>query len=91
VRDPKLRVELLRVGKRSKSDVAVIYIKDIANPDLVETIKERIGAIKIDGIPMAEKSVEELIIGGNTWNPFPKVRYTERPMWRPCTCWRDMC
>ena len=28
---------------------------------------------------MAEKSVEELIVGGNTWNPFPKVRYTERP------------
>ena len=79
IRDPKLRVELLRVGKRSKSDVAVVYIKDIANPDLVETIKERIGAIQIDGIPMAEKSVEELIIGGNTWNPFPKVRYTERP------------
>jgi stage V sporulation protein AF len=79
VRDPKLRVELMRVGKRSKSDVAVVYIKDIANPDLVETIKESIGAIKIDGIPMAEKSVEELIIGGNRWNPFPKVRYTERP------------
>jgi len=79
VRDPKLRVELMRVGKRSKSDVAVVYIKDITNPDLVETIKERIGAIKIDGVPMAEKSVEELIIGGNTWNPFPKVRYTERP------------
>ncbi|MEA1961835.1 MAG: spore germination protein [Bacillota bacterium] len=79
VRDPKLRVELMRVGKRSKADVGIVYIKDIANPDLIETIKEKINGIEIDGIPMAEKSVEELIIGGNTWNPFPKVRYTERP------------
>ena len=28
---------------------------------------------------MAEKSIEELIVPGNIWNPFPKVRYTERP------------
>lgn len=79
VRDPKLRIELLRVGKRSKSDVAVLYIKDIANPDLVNSIKDKISSIEIDGIPMAEKSIEELIVSGNTWNPFPKVRYTERP------------
>ncbi|MDD3023376.1 MAG: spore germination protein [Syntrophomonadaceae bacterium] len=79
VRDPKLRVELLRVGKRSKADVAVLFIKDIANPHLVDAIRKKINDIKIDGIPMAEKSVEELIVGGNIWNPFPKVRYTERP------------
>ncbi|HCF71622.1 MAG TPA: spore germination protein, partial [Syntrophomonas sp.] len=30
-------------------------------------------------IPMAEKSLEELIVPGQIWNPFPKVRYTERP------------
>lgn len=79
VRDPKLRVELIRVGKRSKSDVALIYIKDIANPELVNSMRDRINNIQIDGIPMAEKSVEELIVPGNLWNPFPKVRYTERP------------
>lgn len=79
VRDPKLRVELLRVGKRSKSDVALIYIKDIANRELVNYVHEQINNIEIDGIPMAEKSVEELIVPGSIWNPFPKVRYTERP------------
>lgn len=79
IRDPKLRVELLRVGKRSKSDVALVYIKDIANPDIIQTIKEKIAAIEVDGIPMAEKSLEELIVPGSIWNPFPRVRYTERP------------
>ncbi len=79
IRDPKLRMEYFQVGTRSKSDVIVSYIEDIANPDMVNSIKEKIQYIKIDGIPMAEKSVEELITPGSFWNPFPKVRYTERP------------
>ncbi len=79
VRDPKLRIKLLRVGKRSKADVCVCYIEDIANPDIVAEIVESISKIEIDAIPMAEKSVEELIMPGKWWNPFPRVRYTERP------------
>ncbi|MDK2895217.1 MAG: stage sporulation protein [Moorella sp. (in: firmicutes)] len=79
IRDPKLRTEILQVGSRSKTDVAIVYIKDIANPRLVDTIKERIKAIKMDGLPMAEKSLEEFIGPGSFWNPFPRVRYTERP------------
>lgn len=78
IRDPKLRVELQQAGKRSLSDMAIVYIKDIADPGLVELIKERLKAIDIDGLPMAEKSVEEFLTLG-TWNPFPQVRYTERP------------
>ncbi|OPX87414.1 MAG: Spore germination protein XA [Pelotomaculum sp. PtaB.Bin117] len=79
IRDPKLRMEYVQVGTRSKSDIIICYIEDIANPDLVESIKDKIEYIKIDGIPMGEKSVEELITPGSYWNPFPKVRYTERP------------
>lgn len=78
LRDPKLRIEVLEAGTRSKSDIAVAYIKDIANPELVETIKTRIKDIKVDGLPMAEKTVEEYITTNN-WNPLPQVRYTERP------------
>jgi len=78
LRDPKLRIEALQAGARSKSDIAVAYIKDVANPELVKTIKDRIKDIKIDGLPMAEKSVEEFITTNN-WNPLPQVRYTERP------------
>ena len=69
----------MRVGRRSKSDVCLCYIKDIADPDLVATISSKIEAIEIDAVPMAEKAIEELIVPGNWWNPFPRVRYTERP------------
>lgn len=80
VRDPGLRTELLKVGRRSKTDVVVMYIKDIANPELVELVRKRLKEIDVDGIPMAEKTVEEFIAKEKLWwNPFPTVRYTERP------------
>lgn len=79
LRDPNLRFEIVKVGTRSQCDIAVSYIKDITNPDLVETVKKRINNINIDGIPMAEKAIEEYIVGGSKWNPLPMVRYTERP------------
>jgi len=79
IRDKALRNELVTVGRRSKTDICITYIEDIANPDLVEKVKSKLTEIDIDGLPMAEKSVEELITPGSFWNPYPKVRYTERP------------
>ncbi|MDR3270121.1 MAG: spore germination protein, partial [Peptococcaceae bacterium] len=79
LRDPKLRLHMAQVGSRSKMDVCLLYIEDITNLDLVRSIQEEIQKIKIDGIPMAEKSVEEFILGSKPWNPYPRVRYTERP------------
>lgn len=80
VRDANLRVELIPVGKRSKTDVALIYIKDIANSDLVDTVRRRLKGIEVAGIPMAEKTVEEFLLGRKAWwNPFPLIRLTERP------------
>lgn len=79
IRDRSLRMEVMQVGRRSKTDVCVSYLADVANLHLVEEIKKRLRAIDIDGLPMAEKSVEELITPGSYWNPLPKVRYTERP------------
>jgi stage V sporulation protein AF len=79
LRDPNLRFEVVKVGERSQCDVAVAYIKDIANPGLVDRIKESLNDICIDGIPMAAKALEEYIVPGNRWNPLPLVRYSERP------------
>ncbi|NLC52064.1 MAG: spore germination protein [Firmicutes bacterium] len=78
LRDPGFRVEPLRVGKRSITDISLVYINDIVNPEILERIRKEIKAIDVDGLSMAEKSVEEFITK-TFWNPFPKVRYTERP------------
>ena len=78
IRDPQLRCEMINVGRRSVSDIALLYIKDIANPQILENVRSRIKKIEIDALPMAEKTVEEFITR-SFWNPFPQVRYTERP------------
>lgn len=78
LRDERLRFQIMKIGDRSKTDVAIAYLHDVANLDMVERIKEKLQEIEIDGIPMAEKTIEEFIIG-KAWNPFPLVRYTERP------------
>lgn len=78
IRDPQLRCEIISAGRRSATDIAVMYIQDIANPRIVEDVRSRIQKIDIDALPMAEKTVEEFITR-SFWNPFPVVRYTERP------------
>ncbi|TLS35651.1 spore germination protein [Pseudalkalibacillus caeni] len=78
IRDERLRNEMIQIGERSKTDVCITYLEDVADPDLVKLIKEKLSAIKIDGLPMADKTVEEFIVKQG-YNPFPLVRYTERP------------
>ena len=78
IRDPNLRFESLKVGLRSKTDVVVGYIEDIADPSLVQEVKSRIEAVKRDAIPMGGKNLEEYILG-TVFNPLPVTRYTERP------------
>ncbi|WP_026906601.1 spore germination protein [Paucisalibacillus globulus] len=78
IRDARLRNEMLKVGERSKSDVCISYIKDIADDGLVGLLKEKIRDISVDGNTMAEKPIEEFLVE-RKWNPFPLVRFTERP------------
>ncbi|UJL44760.1 spore germination protein [Virgibacillus sp. NKC19-16] len=78
IRDPRLRLEMVRVGERSKTDVCVSYLQDVADDGLVRNIKEKIKGIEVDGMTMADKALEEFIMERKT-SPFPLVRYTERP------------
>lgn len=78
IRDPRLRIEHTTIGRRSATDVALVYIRDVADSALVDTIRRRLDNIEVDGLPMAEKSVEEFISKPG-FSPFPTVRYTERP------------
>lgn len=77
IRDGRLRFEMLKVGKRSKTDVALGYLADVADADLLNILRKELNAIDVDGIPMGDKTLEEFIVKQG-WNPFPIVRYTER-------------
>lgn len=78
LRDERLRLEMMKIGERSKTDVCISYLQDIADNGLVEVIKEKLESIEIDGITMTDKTIEEYFIESK-WNNYPLVRYTERP------------
>lgn len=78
LRDPRLKFDMMKAGKRTQTDICVSYINDIVDLDLVREVKDKIDGVEIDGLPLADKQLEELILGRN-WNPYPQVRYSERP------------
>ncbi|AMM93741.1 spore germination protein [Peribacillus simplex] len=77
IRDERLRFEMLHVGERSKTDISIGYIEDIADPDLIDIVRKELNSIEVDGITMADKTIEEFIVKQG-YNPYPLVRYTER-------------
>ena len=77
IRDGRLRFEIMRVGERGKTDIAIGYIEGLANQDLVEIIRKELQNIRIDGLTMADKTIEEFLLKQG-YNPYPLVRYTER-------------
>lgn len=79
LRDPALKIELVRVGERSKLDVAICSLDGVANPKTVQTILRKVRSIKLQTLSMAQESLLECLVPGRHFNPFPRVRYTERP------------
>ncbi|GGG57219.1 spore germination protein [Paenibacillus radicis (ex Gao et al. 2016)] len=78
LRDPQLRYELMKVGERTQSDICIAYIDDLVDKELLKSIKDKISLVDIDGLPLADKQLEEATVKRG-WNPYPLVRYSERP------------
>lgn len=77
IRSPHLRIDMMRIGRRSHTDVAVIWIDGITNPNYVHEVKKRLNAVDVDILPyegMLEEYIED-----NPFSPFPQVQITERP------------
>lgn len=79
VRDTKLTMYLTQVGTRSKTDIVLCYLDGTADPKEVERIKKKLNSIDINALTMGHESLAECLIPKQRFNPFPKVRYTERP------------
>lgn len=79
LRDPRLKFEVVQVGERTKTDVCIAYIQDVAAPELIDTFRNKVEKVIIDGIPLGEKQLEEILVSKSGWNPYPLVRYSERP------------
>ena len=76
LRSPDLRLYETQVGRRSLTNISIVWLEGITNPTLVEQMKERIGQIDIDGL-LSPSAVEEYVTGSRA-TAFPLLQYTER-------------
>lgn len=76
LRSPDLRVYGTIVGKRSLTNVAVVWLKGITNPELVQRMQARLKHIQVDGF-LSPAAVEEYVTGSRL-TAFPLLQYTER-------------
>lgn len=76
LRSPDLRLYETQVGKRSLTNVSVVWLKGVTNPNLVKRMKERLEEIDIDGL-LTPSAAEEYITGSRR-TAFPLMQYTER-------------
>ena len=79
IRDPKLIFKIKELGNRSKLDVAIGYMDDMVDRKLLKQIEDKIDNLKVKSVTMGQQGLVEAIIRTSKNNPFPKVRYTERP------------
>jgi len=77
IKNPELKIESMKLGRVTKTDIAVVYIKGIADDKLVEEVKKRLLRIDIDGV--LESGYIEELIEDNPRSLFPQVNHTERP------------
>lgn len=76
LRSPDLRLYETQVGKRSLTNVSVVWLEGITNRELVAKMKHRLGEIDIDGM-LSPSAVEEYVTGSRP-TAFPLMQYTER-------------
>ena len=79
IRNPALTMSYLSIGKSSKTDVVICFMSDRADLKYVDMIKEKLKGIKTDSLTLGHESLAECLIKQRWYNPFPKIRYTERP------------
>ncbi len=79
IRDPHLTMAYYTVGSESKTDVVLCYIAGKADPEYVDYLTEKLKNTKTDALTLGHQSLAETLIKTRWYNPFPKIRCTERP------------
>ncbi|KAA9014922.1 spore germination protein [Niallia endozanthoxylica] len=77
IKDPNLWIETKQIGTKTQTDVAIMFLKNVANEKIVDEVRNRINQINIDAI--LESGYIEELIQDNQYSPFPTVFNTERP------------
>lgn len=76
VKDPTLKLETYKIGRRTKTSLLMAYIGGIANDEYVKTIRERIEKIDIDGI--VESAKLQWFLNDKKFGLFPQAGLEQR-------------
>ena len=79
IRNPSLTMSYMSIGKDSRTDVVLCYMVDRADLKYVEWLKKRLSCINTDALTVGHESLAECLIKKKWYDPFPKIRTTERP------------
>ena len=77
LRNENLITEMLKMGSRNRIDVAIMYLEDLANPQLLQQVKARVASIKTDYVGLS--GVLEQFIEDSSFIFIPQILTTERP------------
>ncbi|ETT42421.1 MULTISPECIES: spore germination protein [unclassified Paenibacillus] len=77
IKDSQLWLETMQIGRVTQTSVSIMYLKHIANPELVEEVKRRLDAIDTDSI--LESGYIEEFIQDTVATPFPTIYNSDRP------------
>lgn len=79
VRDENLVFEMTTVGNKSKTDICIGYIEGLAKDENVDLIKKELESIDVRALAMGDQSLVETLTKSKWYNPFPKIKTTQRP------------
>lgn len=79
IRDPHLVMKMIEIGNSSRTDVAVCYMSDRVDQELLDNLLKRLDTINVDALRMNQQSLAEELFKRKWFNPFPKFKFTERP------------
>lgn len=79
IRTPNLTFEVQNVGTASQTDVAISYVKGLADEKLLHKIKTALQQLHVTSLTMGSKSLEELLVKKSWFHPLPSLQITERP------------
>ena len=79
LRDPRLVMRYVNLGGASGTDAVVCYMDGVADSKYVRRITDLLKELKPESLTLGCESLAELLIPRKWYNPFPKIRTTERP------------
>ena len=77
IRDPKLKLKRKKAGKRTKTDIALMYMEDLVRPEILRRVEQQLDGMDVDSL--LDSGGLEQLLEHRQYSPFPQLQMTERP------------